>query len=159
MMRLISKLGSRWAIALAMTLLAALQIAYLPALPFIERLDVLAYDTRMRVQKGELDPRVVIVDIDEKSIAEVGRWPWSRNVVAKLVDTLSIFLLFALIQKIENPIFGLNEVDSYHLLYLKRLYGFIVDFGEDVSDPRRNGCRLNVFDDGHGFASRRDCAN
>ncbi|HYC43825.1 MAG TPA: adenylate/guanylate cyclase domain-containing protein [Noviherbaspirillum sp.] len=88
MLRLISKLGSRWAVAIGMTLLAALQIAYLPSVPFIERLDVLAYDMRMRVQKGELDPRVVIVDIDEKSIAEVGRWPWSRNVVAKLVETL-----------------------------------------------------------------------
>ncbi|OWW18770.1 CHASE2 domain-containing protein [Noviherbaspirillum denitrificans] len=88
MVRLISKLGSRWAIALGMTLLAALQITYLPPIPFIERLDVLAYDMRMRVQKGELDPRVVIVDIDEKSIAEVGRWPWSRNVIAKLIETL-----------------------------------------------------------------------
>ncbi|WP_420476598.1 CHASE2 domain-containing protein [Noviherbaspirillum sp. ST9] len=88
MLRLISKLGSRWAVALGMTLLAALQIAYFPSIPFIERLDVLAYDMRMRVQKGELDPRVVIVDIDEKSIAEVGRWPWSRNVVAKLIETL-----------------------------------------------------------------------
>ena len=43
---------------------------------------------RMRTQHGELDPRVVIVDIDEKSIAEVGRWPWSRDVVAKLIEKL-----------------------------------------------------------------------
>ena len=87
-MRFIFKYGSRWGVALCMTLLAALQIAYFPPLAFIERLDVLAYDMRMRVQNGELDPRIVIVDIDEKSIAEVGRWPWSRDVVAKLVDTL-----------------------------------------------------------------------
>ena len=87
-MRLISRFGSRWAVALCMTLVAALQVAYFPPLSFIERLDVLAYDMRMRVQKGELDPRIVIVDIDEKSIAEVGRWPWSRDVVAKLVDKL-----------------------------------------------------------------------
>ena len=88
MLRLLSKFGSRWAVALVMTLLAALQIAYFPPLPFIDRLDVLAYDMRMRVQKGELDPRIVIVDIDEKSLAEVGRWPWSRDVVARLVETL-----------------------------------------------------------------------
>jgi adenylate cyclase len=71
-----------------MTLLAGLQVAYFPPVPFIERLDVLAYDMRMRVQKGDLDPRIVIVDIDEKSLAEVGRWPWSRDVVAKLVEKL-----------------------------------------------------------------------
>jgi adenylate cyclase len=35
-----------------------------------------------------LDERVVIVDIDEKSLAEVGRWPWGRNKLADLVDEL-----------------------------------------------------------------------
>src|SRR6185295_11819677 len=35
-----------------------------------------------------LDARVVIVDIDEKSLAEVGRWPWSRNRMAEMVDEL-----------------------------------------------------------------------
>ena len=28
---------------------------------------------------------VVIVDIDERSLQEIGQWPWPRNVVAKLV--------------------------------------------------------------------------
>jgi adenylate cyclase len=28
----------------------------------------------------------VIVDIDEPSLAEVGRWPWPRDRVAALVD-------------------------------------------------------------------------
>eukprot|EP01034_Spumella_vulgaris_P029084 gene29083-36070_t len=37
-----------------------------------------------------LDPRVVIVDIDEKSLAEVGRFPWSRNVMARLVEQLTV---------------------------------------------------------------------
>ena len=32
--------------------------------------------------------RVVILDIDEKSLGEIGRWPWSRNVMAELVDKL-----------------------------------------------------------------------
>jgi adenylate cyclase len=32
---------------------------------------------------------VVIVTIDEKSIAELGRWPWPRDTHAKLVDWLS----------------------------------------------------------------------
>ncbi len=29
---------------------------------------------------------VLIIDIDEKSLAELGQWPWSRSVMAKLVD-------------------------------------------------------------------------
>ena len=49
----------------------------------------LAYDARVlfSIRKDE-DPRIVIVDIDEKSLAEEGRWPWSRNRMAKLVDEL-----------------------------------------------------------------------
>jgi len=32
------------------------------------------------------NPDVVIVAIDEKSVNEIGRWPWSRSEIAKLVD-------------------------------------------------------------------------
>ena len=35
-----------------------------------------------------IDERIVIVDIDEKSLAEIGRWPWSRNRLADLVNEL-----------------------------------------------------------------------
>ena len=38
---------------------------------------------------GLLDPRIVIVDIDEKSVDQVGRWPWSRDVIARLIDKLN----------------------------------------------------------------------
>ena len=33
--------------------------------------------------------QVVIVAVDEKSIADKGRWPWSRSIMAKLVDKLT----------------------------------------------------------------------
>ena len=36
----------------------------------------------------DVDRRFVILDIDEKSLGEIGRWPWSRNVMADLVDKL-----------------------------------------------------------------------
>ena len=35
-----------------------------------------------------LDERIVIVDLDEKSLSEVGRWPWGRDKLAKLTDEL-----------------------------------------------------------------------
>ncbi|CAI9409013.1 hypothetical protein ANOBCDAF_01977 [Pleomorphomonas sp. T1.2MG-36] len=34
------------------------------------------------------EPPVVVVDIDEASIAELGQWPWSRRVIATIVDRL-----------------------------------------------------------------------
>jgi len=55
----------------------------------LERLDNIIYDSRLRATMPRtLDERVVIVDIDEKSLAQVGRWPWSRNRLAELTDEL-----------------------------------------------------------------------
>ena len=55
------------------------------------QLDNALYDARLRfLAPGGADKRVVILDIDEASLAhpELGRWPWSRDVMARLVDTL-----------------------------------------------------------------------
>jgi adenylate cyclase len=35
-----------------------------------------------------VDDRIVILDIDEKSLQEIGRWPWPRDVMAQIVGKL-----------------------------------------------------------------------
>src|SRR3981081_2319096 len=56
---------------------------------FISQLADIIYDTRLRVTMPRgVDPRIVILDIDEKSLGEIGRWPWSRRLMAELVDKL-----------------------------------------------------------------------
>jgi adenylate cyclase len=57
----------------------------------IERLEGVAYDLRLNQSLPEQvapDPRIVIVTVDEKSLAEIGHWPWSRDKVARLTDTI-----------------------------------------------------------------------
>jgi adenylate cyclase len=55
----------------------------------LQRLDNIIYDARLRATMPKtLDDRIVIIDIDEKSLAEVGRWPWGRNKMAALTDEL-----------------------------------------------------------------------
>ncbi|MBF0620541.1 MAG: adenylate/guanylate cyclase domain-containing protein [Magnetococcales bacterium] len=55
----------------------------------LDRLEYVFYDMRVRfTQENRVDPRVVIVDIDEKSLGEIGRWPWNRDVVSRLTNTL-----------------------------------------------------------------------
>ncbi|MGE0384251.1 MAG: CHASE2 domain-containing protein [Gammaproteobacteria bacterium] len=57
--------------------------------PFIDQMENLAYDTRLAVSgKAGIDERIVIVDIDERSLTAEGRWPWPRNKVAALVEKL-----------------------------------------------------------------------
>ena len=66
-------------------LLALLHATGIVELGVLQRLDNLVYDARLRAtMPGTLDERIVIVDIDEKSLAEVGRWPWPRNRMAEL---------------------------------------------------------------------------
>lgn len=57
--------------------------------PFITQLDNIVYDARLQVTMPRgVDERIVILDIDEKSLQEVARWPWPRDVMADLVDKL-----------------------------------------------------------------------
>jgi adenylate cyclase len=55
----------------------------------MQRLDDVIYDARLRATAPRtLDDRIVIIDIDEKSLAEIGRWPWGRNKLGQLVEEL-----------------------------------------------------------------------
>jgi adenylate cyclase len=82
------KFGARWALGLALTFTALLYTLNYWSSNTIARQDTLIADTRMRLESPVLDRRIVIVDIDAKSLNEIGRFPWSRNVMAKLVDQL-----------------------------------------------------------------------
>ena len=54
---------------------------------FINHLDSMIYDVKVRLTMPQsIDDRVVILDIDERSLAAEGRWPWSRNKMEALLD-------------------------------------------------------------------------
>ena len=58
-------------------------------LNWIEVLDHQLNDLKIRSHsKTEPDPNVVLVTIDDASIKEVGRWPWSRNLISQMTDNL-----------------------------------------------------------------------
>lgn len=58
---------------------------------FFERLEKMAYDIRINLTlPDEGDPQIVIVDIDEDSLRELGQHPWPREYFAEL-----LYLLFA----------------------------------------------------------------
>ena len=82
------KFGYARLVCLALLIgLAALRIADPAA---IEELRVRTFDTFQLI-----DPRVktarpvTIVDIDEKSLAKLGQWPWSRTRIADLITSLT----------------------------------------------------------------------
>ncbi len=88
-MSLLSRHRSRIAVTLIPLVFALLHAVGVMPIGVLQRLDDIIYDARLRwTMPRTLDERIVIVDIDEKSLAEVGRWPWGRNHLAELVDEL-----------------------------------------------------------------------
>src|SRR3990167_4059365 len=88
-MKTIAKHWQRIAVTLIPLVFALLHAIGLAPIGVLQRLDNIVYDARLRAtMPGTLDERIVIVDIDEKSLAEVGRFPWGRNKLAQLTDVL-----------------------------------------------------------------------
>lgn len=74
-----------WLTALvASALVIAIQIS-----GAIERLDGAAYDFAQGFQHREPDSRILLVTIDDESLAELGKWPWPRSIHARLIDRLA----------------------------------------------------------------------
>src|SRR5262245_22503993 len=74
------------------TLCAAAVVAILSVVRpgVIQALDLRAYDELLRrTARPPTTGLVSIVAVDDKSIAEIGQWPWPRDVLARLVERVS----------------------------------------------------------------------
>lgn len=81
--------SSRLGLSLAFALVFGLHLLGFVPLPLLERLDYIFYDLRLQASlSGRQDSQILILDIDEKSLAQEGRWPWSREKISYLVDML-----------------------------------------------------------------------
>jgi adenylate cyclase len=77
----------------------------------------------------DVDSRIVILDIDEKSLGEIGRWPWGRNtmaeVVRKLFDTHGIAILgFDVVWAERDTSSGIDTLDALAANDLRQVAGF-----------------------------------
>jgi adenylate cyclase len=69
------------------TLLVATLSLYRPT--FLTRLEFSVYDRLMRAMPSRpLSNRVVVIDVDERSLSSVGQWPWRRDVIGTLIGRL-----------------------------------------------------------------------
>ena len=77
-----------------------------------------------------VDDRIVILDIDEASLGEIGRWPWSRNVMAdlvtKLFDKYGIRVLgFDVVWAERDTSSGIDTLDALAKKDLKQTAAFV----------------------------------
>lgn len=65
---------------------------YIGNVSFLQFMELKTLDLRMK-SRGKQKPggETVIATVDEKSVAEIGRWPWPRSTIAKLVDILNAY--------------------------------------------------------------------
>ncbi|WP_417593547.1 CHASE2 domain-containing protein [Parasphingorhabdus sp.] len=85
-MRLRQRLGLEW---LAVALLASCVVAALTYWDSLSRFDNLVYDQLSGINRPAPPPEILIVKIDEDSLAAFGKWPWPRQRHAELFDQLA----------------------------------------------------------------------
>lgn len=96
----------RFGISAAVFALFLLHTARVLPLRLLDVVEAFTYDARVLLTlPHKADPKIVILDLDEKSLAAEGQWPWTRDKLATLVE---------------------NLFDRYHV----RVLGFDISFAE-----------------------------
>jgi len=79
----------RIAISLLITAMFILDTSGRLPLPLMDRVENILYDVRIKMTSNKgVDDRIVIIDIDEKSLSAEGHFPWSRIKLRQLLDNL-----------------------------------------------------------------------
>src|SRR4051812_49035025 len=86
-----ARVGNRRLVLLCGVIPALLTVALAIGRPvLLTQLDRRVYDGFLRALPAspQDSSRVTVIDIDERSLAAIGQWPWSRDVIAQLVNRL-----------------------------------------------------------------------
>ncbi|MBC7781486.1 MAG: CHASE2 domain-containing protein [Proteobacteria bacterium] len=99
-------------------LLLGLVLVFLSGGELLQGLERKAYDLGVRFATAQPSTQVAVIAIDDQSIANIGRWPWPRDVHARLTDILTQ----AKVKVIGNTVF----------------------FTEPQFDPEKNASHANI---------------
>ena len=102
---------------LGLILLIVLVFIKISNIDFVKRIENISYDAYQSIFEEESSfENVIIVDIDEKSIGEIGQFPWRRDIFGNLIEKLSefeaaviVFDIFFSEKDKQNPKTILNE--------------------------------------------------
>jgi serine/threonine-protein kinase len=83
----------------------------------IQSLERKAYDLGVKAASRTPSDRIAIIAIDDASIANIGRWPWSRDVHARMIDLLG----GAKAKVIANTTFFFEPQRDAGLAYIEKL--------------------------------------
>ena len=126
----------RYALSLVLTLLFLLHVGEVLNIPILTSLENQAYDARLKITlPTDVDKQVVIVDIDEKSLDEIGQWPWNRNILAKINDVLFDYYQIKAIGY--DIVFAEEDIDEGAKLLNAMAQGSLQDDPEFIEEYHR----------------------
>ncbi len=102
----------------------------------IEGLERFAYDWGVRASARTPSDKISVIAIDKRSIDNIGRWPWSREIHAKMIESLAD----AKAKVIGYTVFFSEPQLDPGLVYVNRLleaYHRLVPVNADPSAPPR----------------------
>src|SRR4029077_19988520 len=70
-------------------LMVSLVLLFAGGSQLIQSLERSAYDWGVKASARTPSDKVAIIAIDKQSIDNIGRWPWSREIHAKMIDRLA----------------------------------------------------------------------
>jgi HD-GYP domain-containing protein (c-di-GMP phosphodiesterase class II) len=119
----------------------------------VGRLNNAAYDILLRsAPTASPDGRVVIVDVDERSLSTIGQWPWRRDVIGELIARLrdmgaavvALDIVFAERDRYGDPGASESPFDEALAATLREgrvVLGYAMRF--DSAGPEKSACVLH----------------
>src|SRR5215467_3141390 len=114
-------------------LVVSLVLLFAGGTQIIQGLERSAYDWGVRASSRTPSDKIAIIAIDKQSIDNIGRWPWSREVHAKMIDRLAA----AKAKVIGYTVFFSEPQLDPGLVYVNRLLETFRKIVPDSSAPPR----------------------
>ncbi len=94
-------------------------------------LETKAYDWGVSATSKTPSDRIAVIAIDDQSIANLGRWPWSREIHANMIDKLA----GAKAKVIGNTVFFFEPQRDAGLLYINKLIEVVAKHAPATEPP------------------------
>jgi serine/threonine protein kinase/CHASE2 domain-containing sensor protein len=97
------------------------------------------YDFSSTSTSRQPSDRIAIIAIDDQSIANIGRWPWPRDIHAKLIDILAA----AKAKVIVETVFFIEPQVDPGLSFIRKIKGLIRPAGDAASEQAASNAELS----------------
>ena len=98
---------------------------------FIETLERRFYDFASTSSSRQPSDRIAVIAIDDQSIANIGRWPWPRDVHAQLIDKLAA----AKARVVVHTVFFFEPEVDRGLAFIRKMKDVLAANAEPASAP------------------------